>query len=648
MRFIPIIILSLFCPLAAYQQPSGLRGELLKHYSGDRQKQQAVEWLFDNMPYHGTVRSTLQDCYYSRLTDIEERYEYPQCEKLIYSLADSLRSLAMADYRPVSDAETLTFDYLAASIDQAFDRWRNGNFARHLSFGEFCEYLLPYRLTNENITEWRTDFYSRYKRGMESLQPIDDKKYSAYWAASQVNDLLKTEKIHIRTLPRPGGVNLPATVLGKMRMGDCSDYALRAAMVMRACGIPVSVDFTPQWPTRPHGHQWNVVHDNSGRNIPFMGSESNPGYPCKSDYVYGKVYRYTYSYQEESLYHRNRDIGETLPEPFRTPFIKDVTEEYTKGTTVEVTLEETDRHFAYLAAFNNQGWTPIAWAEVERDDVSGGHKCRARFHGVGRGAVYLPVLWDTDSTTGREACRQAGYPILVSENGDKTNLKPDMGRRRSLTLTRKYPKYAVTHVYSKRMVGGVFHASSSYLFTDAVKVAEITRNPDMEYDSVEAALGGREYRYIRYTAPRRSHCNVAELEFLDATGKKLVPLSIDTDGNEDAGFNAGYAFDGDALTYYHTKKSDDCTITIDFGKPVRVSRIRYLPRNDDNHVTPGHRYRLDYYDRYGVHTAGEQIATTDSVTFSGVPIGALLILHDLTKGREERIFTCDSGEVRWY
>ena len=31
MRRTFLIILSLFCPLAAYQQPGGLRGELLKH-----------------------------------------------------------------------------------------------------------------------------------------------------------------------------------------------------------------------------------------------------------------------------------------------------------------------------------------------------------------------------------------------------------------------------------------------------------------------------------------------------------------------------------------------------------------------------------------------------------------------------------------
>ena len=65
-------------------------------------------------------------------------------------------------------------------------------------------------------------------------------------------------------------------------------------------------------------------------------------------------------------------------------------------------------------------------------------------------------------------------------------------------------------------------------------------------------------------------------------------------------------------------------------------------------MTAGHRYRLDYYGYDGPRTIGEQTATTDSVTFDNVPSGALYILHDLTKGKEERIFTYESGNVRWW
>ena len=629
-----VITMTAILPLCAQNNKlAELRRTLTEHYSNDAEKQRAAAWLLDNITYHGTVRSELQDEYYNRLTAIEHQTVYPQCEPLIYSLADSVYAVQDKGFKRVMDADAVTAEYLIDNIDNAFDRWRNGNFARHLSFTEFCEWLLPYRLTNENLCEWRERLHKQYKASMESIGNIADKNHSAYWAASLVNDKIKQDKIFIHVIPHLGGVNLPAPVLASLRMGECDDYAFKCAYVMRACGIPVSVDFTPQWPTRPHGHHWNVVLNNNGRTVPFMGSESNPGYPCKSDYVYGKVYRYTYEYQKESLFEKNKTIGEPAPSILMNPFIKDVTSEYTKGVDVSVSIS-TDKHFAYLAAFNNQGWTPIAWGEASNGKTA--------FHAVGRGAVYLPVTWDG------KAVVPANYPILVKENGETVEVKPDKSNTFTLTMTRKYPKYAVTHVYSKRMVGGKFHASDDDSFAAKTKLAKITRNPEMEYDSVTVDAAGTAHRYIRYTAPRRSHCNVAEVEFYDAKGNRLQPQTVTTDGNEDAGFKAESVIDGDALTYYQTKKSDDCTLTFDFGKPVAVAKIKYLPRNDDNHVTIGHRYRLDYYDRDGAHAVGEQTATTDSVTFGNVPTGALYILHDLTKGREERIFTYENGEVRWW
>ena len=585
------ITLTAILPLCAQNNKlAELRRTLTEHYAGDAEKQRAAAWLIDNMQYHGTVRSALQDEYYNKLIRIAHSTVYPECEPLIYGLADSVYAVPDKGFKRMADADAVTAEYLISNIDQAFDRWRNGNFARHLSFPEFCEWLLPYRLTNENLCEWRERLYGEYKRGIESLRQIADKNHSAYWAAAQVNDLLKQDRIFIHLIPHLGGVNLPAPVLASLRMGECDDYAFKAAYTMRACGIPVCVDFTPQWPTRPHGHHWNVVLNNNGRTVPFMGSESNPGYPCKSDYVYGKVYRYTYEYQKESLFEKNRTIGEPTPHVLTNPFIKDVTGDYTKGVDVSVSIS-TDRHFAYLAAFNNQGWTPIAWGE------------------------------DT-------------HPNPSFKGGEKKQ--------------RKYPKYAVTHVYSKRMVGGKFHTSNTADFAESTKIGEIKRNPEMEYDSIDTDSKGSACRYVRYTAPRRSHCNVAEVEFYDACGKRLMPVAIVTDGNEDAGFKAENVIDGDALTYYQTKKSDDCTLTFDFGSPVAVANIRYLPRNDDNHVTAGHRYRLDYYDKDGTHMVGEQVATTDSVTFTGVPSNALYILHDLTKGREERIFEYTDGIQVWY
>ena len=84
------------------------------------------------------------------------------------------------------------------------------------------------------------------------------------------------------------------------------------------------------------------------------------------------------------------------------------------------------------------------------------------------------------------------------------------------------------------------------------------------------------------------------------------------------------------------------------GKPESVGKISYKPRNDDNDVTAGHTYELCYFENGRQRSAGVQRAAGGSVTFRGVPSGALYVLHDLDKGTEERIFTYVDGEVRWY
>ncbi len=319
------------CVLQAQAQTEkALFNRVCAHYSNpkDSLKLKSAKFLLNNIKYHGTIKSEIQDIFYQRLAQIEQGSKYPECKNSILAMADSVRYLSYG-YKNVRDIDEVTEQHIIRNIDDAYDKWKNGDFAQHLSFDEFCEYLLPYRIANENIgNEWRGELFERYKRGLESISRIDDKKYSAYWGATQVNDLIRKERMNIQALPHFGGVDFPIGVLKDLKMGECRDYAFKTAYAMRACGIPVCVDFTPQWPSRPHGHHWNVVLDNNGKNIPFMGAESNPGYPCKDDYPKAKVFRYTFGYQTESLFNLNLKYKEDIPSVFNTPFIKDVTEEY--------------------------------------------------------------------------------------------------------------------------------------------------------------------------------------------------------------------------------------------------------------------------------------------------------------------------------
>lgn len=68
---------------------------------------------------------------------------------------------------------------------------------------------------------------------------------------------------------------------------------------------------------------------------------------------------------------------------------------------------------------------------------------------------------------------------------------------------------------------------------------------------------------------------------------------------------------------------------------------------DSNNVCPGDTYELFYWDDEW-KGLGRQTAEADSLIYDSVPCGALLWLHNYTRGKEERIFTYENGKQIWW
>ena len=91
------------------------------------------------------------------------------------------------------------------------------------------------------------------------------------------------------------------------------------------------------------------------------------------------------------------------------------------------------------------------------------------------------------------------------------------------------------------------------------------------------------------------------------------------------------------------------TIGIDLGEDneCRLAKVRFAPSTDLNFVEKGHLYELYYFDT-DWHFVGRAYSKGSSLTFDGVPEGALLLLKDKTKGVEERIFEYRDGKQIWH
>lgn len=99
---------------------------------------------------------------------------------------------------------------------------------------------------------------------------------------------------------------------------------------------------------------------------------------------------------------------------------------------------------------------------------------------------------------------------------------------------------------------------------------------------------------------------------------------------------------------YHINTSHWNVSMIDLGEETEISKINLIAVNDDNYIVPNEVYELFYMDRDGWVSMGVKMATKDIIEFDDVPSGALYWLGNLTKGKEERIFTYEKGNQIWW
>lgn len=606
--------------------------KVLEHYKDDTLKQKAARFLIINMPGHGTFANSRTDTFYIAL-DTLLRTAGIQPDKVDRLIDESNALSEKLQYK--EDLRHITSGLLINNIDQAFDVWEKEPFAKHLSFEDFCEYLLPYRVDNEPLEYWR-DSISPFYKEIKQMGYLEGSEYSSFWACSRINDQLKEQ-----LRPWLSNDKWPVTksyhYLKRTSYGKCADFAVLATFVMRAKGIPVMIDFTPQWPFRSMGHTWNVVKANNGVNVAFGGVDTNPRDRHKPDAKMAKIYRKTYAANRESLPFLREN--EPIPGIFQSPFLKDVTSEYFKGTDVCVNIEfppSEPRKFVYLHVFDNKNWMPVCFAPRERG--------KALFREMGRDILYLPAYFVNNMP------EPAAYPFYIDLKGETHVLEPDTTRARTLRLTRKYPATDNQIENSRRMINGKIQAANRPDFRDTVTFHTITENPMGERYALDVNPDKQAFRYWRYLAPDRSFGNIAELEFyqdtllLNPSGKiQGTPGSY---GNN--GLTFDLAFDGNPLTYFDSPQMDYSWVGIDFGKPVVATRAVYIPRNDDNNVVPGQEYELLYYGQDGWISLGKKVAEDYFVEYDSIPDNALLLLRNHTKGQEERIFTHDGQKVTWW
>ena len=359
-------------------------GKVLSHCAsgGDSLKLQAAYYLIANMEDHSYITYELRDTVGTQVDFNALDYtDYDRMKAAFDTLESRHGKLDFEKKETIDDLHSIKADFLINQIDFAFRAWREKPWAKYLSFDYFCQYILPYRGSNEPLEDWRKIFWDKYK-DIESkmINPSDPIE-----AASVINDDIKSWfSFDPRYYYHPTDQGLSEMLTS--RLGRCEDMTNLTIYAMRANGLAVTSDYTPYWANSGNNHAWNAIVTPDGKVIPFMGAESNPGKYHLANKV-AKVYRKTFGKQTTNLAFQQRK-QETMPKYLSGKSYIDVTEDYTKVCEVKITFEREipdSIDIAYLCVFNSGEWNAIDWGKIESGKVV--------FTNIGVDIAYLPGLY---------------------------------------------------------------------------------------------------------------------------------------------------------------------------------------------------------------------------------------------------------------
>ena len=614
--------------------------KVLAHYRknpADSLKYRAAVFLIENMPGHYSYKNTEWiDAYYHELaTSVSLNHDNVTNKSIIEQISGKYKGVKTNEY--VWDSQTFTADFLIRNIDRAFEVWP-GEWATHVSFHDFCEYILPYKGTElQSIDNWREYARDMLKADLDTLHYCDLYKHSAFRAATTVSK----EIIRLRCQDLPsGGVNsIPVRdvrTIAQLPFGSCDDYAMLALPVMRSKGIPVMRDYTPQWPFQAQSHVWNIVLVNSGVHMVFSAGSSNPGELHKPNEKMAKVFRECYATNREIVAIHQEE--KHIPPVFRNRFIRDVTPEYMSVGDVEIAVPKAwknNHKYAYLAVFDNRNWVPVHYGKVSGNKV--------KFNKMGKMSMYLPVFYD------EQGVRPFAPPFYIDYDGQVKRFVADIPLK-AVDIRRKY--FIAGHCYGVgiRLLGGKFQASDRPDFNDAVTLYTI---PDFTVQSGEVYLDSLQapYRYWRYYSADERHNNMAELYFYEEGNEQPVYGKItgtDDSYNHLKRDDKEAVFDGDPLTFYDALTPSDSWVGMDFGRPVKMAKISYTPRGDGNDITPGDTHELLYWDNHRWNSTGKRQAMDIKLIYENLPSGTIYWIRNLSRGRDERIFSYENGNLQWW
>ena len=612
--------------------------KVIDHYksTGEKEKLKAAYFLIGNMDDKyaiGGEELKKYDPIFSFFKSIRQKKTPFTSTSVVLraswdSLVSALDPLRKEDVEIVPDCKRIRAEFLVKNIDLAFRIRDTVPWGHKISFDQFCEYVLAYRFNHEAVQEWRQYYQDKYRKMLDTLR-YD----SCHQLASRMHQF--TPKMYNLSYfyEYPFDFLIDQTETGQL--GSCVHIAIYRAQVMRAAGIPTAIDFTSNWGNRGGGHTWNTILMENGKPFHYEGNTKEFGQNLVSKVA--KVYRKTFGRQD--IYFS--DHSKEIPESLRNDHIIDVTPEYTNTLNISVQIRysaEKKKKYAIICSHNNKTWIPQDWGKISGN--------RAFFKNMGVGNLYLAMYYSEGSLY------SASDPFIINENGEIAYISSAEDKKQKMLLLRKYPITKYIQEFYDRMIDGRFQGANHPDFRDSVDLHTIKTSPT----KIETAVVSNpsKFRYVRFSSLYGGKGDISELEFFGGSKRTdTIKLKGKPIGRPEVKPTIGTpyqnAFDGNINTYFNGYQAKlHYWAGLDLGEPKVITKIKYCPRSDTNFIVEGDRYELCWWNKDKWVSMGEQVAIKPSLEYDNVPSAGLYILHNLSRGKEERPFTWEEGkQVFW-
>lgn len=602
--------------------------EVIKTFSTDKKdslKLKAAIYLINHSPGHHSLDGQGIHQHQDNLKELLIRNS--PAEDLIAEIKVFRHTNSMLK----EDIQVITSDVLVNTINHAFEVWQNKPWCQHLNFDEFCEYILPYKYAEYQILDhWRDTLSLKFNKSIKEVFENDETQSSPYHIGKLINREIN-DNISINL--DEGSMKFPpffrSDLIYRLPFGSCNDYTALILATMRSHGVPATIDFVPQWGHKDGGnHKWISILSKNGKHLPIPHLHQDPGDVFFPMHILPKIYRQTYAEVPERAEYIRKS---SYIFDYRTQFHKDVTSEYT--TTSDLVIPINTKHitkdYVFIACSSHRIWNVVDFGKIKYR--------KAYFSQMGRNVVYLVLGYN-----GKKLI-PISKPFLLDKDGNIHYFTPDDSALRKITLRRKYPKREhVAHMES-RIIGGELQATNDPKLKKWITFYEI--KDDKYPDKIQLGTSVA-YRYWRFFRKRYAYMNIAELQFYDDSDQLVTGKVIGTPGlvNEEP----EHAFDGDWFTHYHSPDaSGGSWVGLDLQTPKSIKYARCIARSDDNEIRYGDTYELVYWLNGEWESLGVQTAKERFLVFDDVPGNALLLLKNISRGKDERIFIYENEKVKW-